>query len=89
MRRSLLGVSLVCFVIGTVCFGVFFAHVAGFIIQMPSIDVEQGLRQVAPIQAWGWCFLGLYVAGFLILFFQPDRAKSADAEPGTAPDRRA
>ena len=80
MHRLFRGLSLACFVTGSLCFGVFFARAACLIVQMPSFDVEQGLRHVARIQAWGWCFLGLYSVGGVILCCLPGRTRPAVAE---------
>jgi len=49
-------------------------------------DVEKGLAQVAPIQRWGWYFLGLYSAGSVILFLLSDRGTPPSAEPSAAAD---
>jgi hypothetical protein len=87
MQRCCRCVSLICFMIGTVCFGVFFVRAAGLLAQLPSIDVGQGLRQVAPIQAWGWWFFGLFMAGFVILLCLPGRDRPAEAELKDAGER--
>jgi hypothetical protein len=87
MQRCCRGVSLICFVIGTVCFGVFFVRTAGLLAQLPSIDVKQGLRQVAPAQAWGWWFFGLYMAGFAILLCLPGGDRPTEAEQSDARER--
>ena len=87
MHRLFLGLSLACFVTGTVCFGVFIARTACLIVQMPSFDVEQ-LRHVARTQAWGWCFLGLYSVGVVILFCLAGRTRPAEAEQAGGTERR-
>ena len=66
MRRMSVGIALVCLTMGTLCFGVFFVQAAWFVIHMPGVD--EGLAQIRSVQSWGWCFLGLYVAGSTILF---------------------
>jgi hypothetical protein len=86
MRRLFLGVSLACFIIGTVCFFVFFARAAWLIVQMPSIDVEQALRHMTPIQAWWWWFFGLYSAGFVIVYCVSDRVRPGEAGQAAAAD---
>jgi hypothetical protein len=77
-------IAAACLTVGTVCFGIFFVQAAYFVIHMPSVD--KCLAQVGSIQRWGWYFLGLYVAGFVILFLAPEPDELPSAEPGAAPD---
>ena len=89
MRRVLLTTAALCFVGATACFAVGFVGVARLIIDMPP--VKEGMAQVAPLQAWLWCFLALSVVGSVILWFVPDRAErenthQADAEDGGRTD---
>ena len=84
MRRLSTWIAAACLTVGTVCFGVFFVQAAWFVIHMPSVD--EGLAKVGSIQRWGWCSLGLYVAGFVILFLAPKPDERPSAEPGAPPD---
>jgi hypothetical protein len=84
VRRLPVGIAAACLIAGSVCFGIFLAQTVRFIIHMPSVDVC--LAQVGSIQRWGWYFLGLYVAGFAILFLMPEPDERPSAEPGAAPD---
>ena len=82
MRLIFPGLAAVCFVLGTVCFGICFVRVAWFVTHPPS--VEEGLREVTAIQSWGWWFLGFCVTGFVILVMVPDgpTSKIEDAKQG-------
>ena len=78
MRQVLLGLSIVCLVAGTGCFGVFLYQLAHLMFAMPRQEIEQLLPQVVPIQRWGWYFLGLFIGGFLILFFVGGRGQESN-----------
>ena len=84
MRQFSVRIALACFIVGTVCFGVFFVQVACIVIHMPSVD--KVLAQAGSIQKWGWYFFGLYVAGFLILFLTSKPERPPSNEPGASPD---
>ena len=88
MHRLFLGLSLACFVTGSVCFGVFFVRTACLIVQMPSFDFEQVFRHVARTRTWGWWSLGLYSVGVVILWCLPGRTRSAEAKPAGGTERR-
>ena len=79
MRQILVYTAAACFTLGTICFGVFFVQVGRIVIDMPSVDV--GLPLVAAIQAWGWRFVGLYVAGTVLLLFVREPRKPSKVDP--------
>jgi len=68
---------------GTSCFGVFFFHVTCIMLEMPSQEIEQLLSRVAPIQRWGWYIVGLYICGFVIVFFVRDHGADSGGGAGS------
>ena len=79
MSRILLITGTLCFVGGVTCLVVCLIKVIRIVFEMP--DVDEGLARVSSLHTWGLRFLGLSIAGIILLWFVPKKRQVDDVEP--------